>query len=137
MSSIRNPLSAILEKHVLTGPNYLDWLRNLKIVLNSERFTYTLDKSSPDEAPTGCSFDELQTYKDWYDHDLKAKCYMLASMSDKLQRRFEDAKNTADIHLHIKELFGDQTRPLRHGHCKRSYKEYLDHNGSEKGDGKK
>ncbi|XP_073152921.1 uncharacterized protein [Henckelia pumila] len=36
------------------------------------------------------------------------------SISNELQRRFEDAKNTADIHLHLKELFGEQTRPLRH-----------------------
>lgn len=45
MSLINNSLSAILYKHILTGLNYHNWL-NLKIVLNSERITYTLEKSS-------------------------------------------------------------------------------------------
>ena len=39
-------------------------------------------------------------------------------MNDELQRRFEDAKSAADIHLHLKELFGDQTRPLKHATVK-------------------
>ncbi|XP_073137320.1 uncharacterized protein [Henckelia pumila] len=39
-------------------------------------------------------------------------------MNDELQRYFEDAKNAADIHLHLKELFGEQTRPLRHATVK-------------------
>ncbi|XP_073133899.1 uncharacterized protein [Henckelia pumila] len=41
-----------------------------------------------------------------------------ASMNDELQRRFEDAKNAANIHLHLKELFSEQTRPLRHATVK-------------------
>ncbi|XP_073137199.1 uncharacterized protein [Henckelia pumila] len=41
-----------------------------------------------------------------------------ASMNEELQRRFEGAKNAADIHLHLKELFDEQTRPLRHATIK-------------------
>ncbi|XP_073122700.1 uncharacterized protein [Henckelia pumila] len=130
MSSIHNLLSTILDKHVLAGPNYLDWLRNVKIVLNSERIAYSLENSPPVEAPTRCSHVELQAYKDWCDHDLKGKCYVMYSMSDELHRCFEDAKNAADIHLHLNKLFGEQTRPLRHRHCKRNCKGYLDQNGS-------
>ena len=109
MSSIRNPLSTILDKHVLTGPNYLTWLRKLKILLNSEKIAYTLTESPPVEAPTDCTPEELQAYKEWCDHDLMARCYMLTSMNDELQRRFEDAKSDADIHLHLKELFVEKT----------------------------
>ncbi|XP_073120685.1 uncharacterized protein [Henckelia pumila] len=112
MSSIRNPLSAILDKHVLTGPNYLNWLRNLKIFLNSKRIEYTLEKPPPFEAPTGCSL--VEKFKDWCDHDMISKCYMQTSMSDELQRIFEDPKNAADIHMHLKNFFGEQTRSIRH-----------------------
>ncbi|MQM11802.1 hypothetical protein Taro_044712 [Colocasia esculenta] len=38
-----NPLRGILDANKLTGPNYLDWLRNLKIVLRSERIAYVLE----------------------------------------------------------------------------------------------
>ncbi|XP_073135718.1 uncharacterized protein [Henckelia pumila] len=43
---------------------------------------------------------------------------MQTSINDELQRRFEGAKHAADIHLYLKELFGEQTRPLRHATVK-------------------
>ncbi|KZV30991.1 hypothetical protein F511_23940 [Dorcoceras hygrometricum] len=51
MSSIKNPLAAILDSNKFTGLNYQDWLQNLNIVLASEKLLYTLEKSSPKEAP--------------------------------------------------------------------------------------
>ncbi|KZV34462.1 guanosine nucleotide diphosphate dissociation inhibitor 2-like [Dorcoceras hygrometricum] len=38
------------------------------------------------EAPADVSPEELTRLEKWWDHDLKAKCYMLASMSNELQR---------------------------------------------------
>ncbi|XP_075489493.1 uncharacterized protein LOC142528335 [Primulina tabacum] len=99
----RNPLSIILDQNKLTGPNYNDWFRNLKIVLNSEKIAYVLDKKPPNEAASDVSETELAKLEKWWDHDLQAKSYMLASMSNELQRRFEEATNAADIHLHLKE----------------------------------
>ncbi|XP_073064008.1 uncharacterized protein [Primulina eburnea] len=43
---------------------------------------------------------------------------MLASMSNELQRRFEKVVNVADIHFHLKELYGVQTRSDRHATIK-------------------
>ncbi|XP_073139007.1 uncharacterized protein [Henckelia pumila] len=111
--SNRNPLSAILDTNKLTGPNYSDWLRNLKIVLASEKLTYVLTKAPPKEAAKDISPDELKKLETWWDHDLKAKCYMLASMSNELQRQFEETVNAASIHLHLQELYGAQTRAER------------------------
>ena len=31
-----NPLSVILKENKLTGPNYIDWKRNLNLVLTAE-----------------------------------------------------------------------------------------------------
>ena len=42
--SASNQLARILETNRLTGLNYKDWLRNLKIVLNSEKLGYVLDQ---------------------------------------------------------------------------------------------
>ncbi|XP_073151897.1 uncharacterized protein [Henckelia pumila] len=116
--STRNSLSAILEQNKLTGPNYQDWLRNIKIVLNSERIAYVLEKKPPKEAAPNISETELAKLEKWWDHDLQAKSYILASMSNELQRRFEDAANAADIHFHLKELYGVQTRSERHATVK-------------------
>ncbi|KZV25649.1 hypothetical protein F511_32062 [Dorcoceras hygrometricum] len=59
MSSIKNPLAAILDSNKFTGLNYQDWLRNLKIVLASEKLLYTLEKTPPKEAPADASPEEL------------------------------------------------------------------------------
>ncbi|XP_075479288.1 uncharacterized protein LOC142520173 [Primulina tabacum] len=116
--STRNPLSIILDQNKLIGPNYHDWFRNLKIVLNSERIAYVLDKKPQMEAAPDISWIELAKLEKHWDHDLQAKSYMLASMSNKLQRRFEEAVNAADIHLHLKKLYDVQTRSERHATVK-------------------
>ncbi|XP_073153164.1 uncharacterized protein [Henckelia pumila] len=95
--STRNPLSAILEQNKLTGPNYQDWLRNLKIILNSERIAYVLEKKPPKEAAPNISETELAKLEKW---------------------RFEDAVNVVDIHFHLKELYGVQTRSEIHATVK-------------------
>ncbi|XP_073033742.1 uncharacterized protein [Primulina eburnea] len=112
--SSRNPLSVILHQYKLTGPNYLDWLRNFKIVLNYDKIPYVLKKVPPKEAAANASAKELAKLEKCWDNDLQAKSYMLASMSNELQRRFEEAVNAADIYGHLQELYGELARPLRH-----------------------
>ena len=41
-----NPLARILKINHLTGTNYKDWLRNLKIVLTFEKLGHVLDQES-------------------------------------------------------------------------------------------
>ncbi|KZT75591.1 hypothetical protein F511_47383 [Dorcoceras hygrometricum] len=81
MSSIQNPLAAILDRNKFTGLNYQDWLRNLKIVLVSEKLLYMLEKSPPKEAPADISLEELTKLNQWWDDELKTRCYMMASIS--------------------------------------------------------
>ena len=40
-------LKMIFEADKLTGPNYVDWLRNLKRVLRSEKLDYVMERSVP------------------------------------------------------------------------------------------
>ena len=42
-------LRSILEKDKLNGTNFLDWYRNLRIVLRQERKEYILDQPIPEE----------------------------------------------------------------------------------------
>ena len=42
--SVSNPLARILEINHLIDTNYKDWLRNLKIILTSEKLSYILDQ---------------------------------------------------------------------------------------------
>ena len=37
-----NPLSVILKENKLTGPNYINWKRNLNLVLTAEEYKFVL-----------------------------------------------------------------------------------------------
>ncbi|XP_052189941.1 uncharacterized protein LOC127799751 [Diospyros lotus] len=110
----KNPLAGLLDTNKLTGPNYLDWLRNLKIVLDSEKITYVMDKAPPEKVLEASTREELTTWQKWKDDDLQARCYMMASMSNELQKQHEKMEHAAEIHLHLQELYGEQTRHVRY-----------------------
>ena len=65
----KNSLAIILETNKLIGPNYHDWLRNLKIVLDSKKRTYVLDGTLPDTAPDDDK-DTHNTIAKWFEDDL-------------------------------------------------------------------
>ncbi|KZV37062.1 hypothetical protein F511_05302 [Dorcoceras hygrometricum] len=81
MVSMKNPLAAILDSKRFTGLNYQDWLRNLNLVLASEKLLYTIEKSPPEETPANISPEELITLNQWRDDEVKTRCYVMASMS--------------------------------------------------------
>ena len=58
-----NPLSIILENHRLTEPNFINWLRNLKVILASERILYVLKQSPPGPLPPNVMQEECDTLK--------------------------------------------------------------------------
>ncbi|KZV20758.1 hypothetical protein F511_04116 [Dorcoceras hygrometricum] len=72
MSSFKNPFAAILDSNKFTGLNYQDWLRNLNLVLASEKLLYTIEKCPPKEAPADISPEELVTLKQWWDDEVKS-----------------------------------------------------------------
>ena len=47
--SSTNPLHYIMDANRLTSSNFTDWLRNLKILLKSERIAYVLEELSVEE----------------------------------------------------------------------------------------
>ena len=42
-----SPLVTILNQNKLTGSNYVDWIRNLDIVLTAEKHKYVLPQPCP------------------------------------------------------------------------------------------
>ena len=82
--SSSNPLARIFDTNRLTGTNYKDWLQNLRIVLNSKKFTHILDQEAA-ALPACPSADQRAALEKWIDEDNKAKYCILASMSNDLQ----------------------------------------------------
>ena len=119
---MNNPLARILKNYRLTGPNYVDWFRNLRIVLNYEKISYVLDTPNLNEIPEGASEADRVTYQKWQDDDLSAKSYILASMSNELQRQHENMPDASSMILHLQELYGEQSRTVRYEISKKLFR---------------
>ena len=82
--STSNLLTHIFETNQLIGSNYKDWLKNLRIILTSEKIGYVLDQDAP-TLPACPTVEQRAALDKWTDDDLRVKCYVLALMSNELQ----------------------------------------------------
>lgn len=124
----KNPLSTILDSNRLVGPNYADWYRNLKIVLQSERKDSVLDAPLPRVTRTSTD-DEHATFDKWTDDNIQVRCIMMASMTNELQKQFEHVTISKDIIKSLEELYGTRTRRERFAISKELFQAHS-HEGS-------
>ncbi|GAV74374.1 UBN2_3 domain-containing protein [Cephalotus follicularis] len=108
-----NPFTVILEKNQLTCRNYVDWLRNVKIVLNSEDIDYVLEAHMPALPAEDALTEEHTIYKKWVADEKKVRSYLMASMSNAIQVLHESMQDSREILLHLRELYGETSRNAR------------------------
>ena len=77
MSTIVN-LRSILEANKLTGTNFMDWLRNLRIVLKAEKIAYVLDAPLLMSPSVDAYVGDRIAYQKHLDDSIIAACIMLA-----------------------------------------------------------
>ena len=82
-------LRGILDANKLTSPNYVDWLRNLRIVLTQKKLFYILDSLDPELIGEDASKEEKATHNMCLNDSMTIRCIMLALMSNELQRQHE------------------------------------------------
>jgi len=68
-SSSFNPLATILTQNKLEGPNYVDWKRNLDIVLTAEEYKFVLTEECPPEPKDEDFEDDKKKYQKWIKAD--------------------------------------------------------------------
>ncbi len=73
-------LRLILERDKLNGSNYLDWSRNLKIVLKQEKKIYILEAPLPLEPGRNATAVQRETYETKRSDSNEVTCLMLATM---------------------------------------------------------
>ena len=77
-------LRSVLEKDKLNGTNFLDWQRNLGIVLMQEMKLYVLDEPIPEEPTVNAPRAQRDTYIKHQNDSVDVKCLMLATMESEL-----------------------------------------------------
>ncbi|KAL4363528.1 hypothetical protein GQ457_04G019220 [Hibiscus cannabinus] len=83
-------LRSLLEKEKINGINFLDWFRNLRIVLKQERKEYVIEKPVPNDPSANAPRAEKDKFKKHMDDMLDIGCLMLATMTLVLQKQHED-----------------------------------------------
>ena len=58
-----NPLAISLNQNKLSGPNYVDWKKNLDIVLTAKEYKYILPKECPDLSTANAPRSETERYE--------------------------------------------------------------------------
>ena len=79
-----SPLTTILSQNRLTGENYVDWKRNLDIVLTVDGHKYILTTPCPPKPSNDSTQEEKDAYKAWLRSDEVTRCYILASINNVL-----------------------------------------------------
>ena len=102
-------LRSVFEKDKLTGTNFLDWFRNLRIVLKQERKLYVLDEPLPEEPADNVPRAEKNAYEKHHNDSIDVACLMLATMSSELQKDLENME-AYDMIFNLKEMFQQQAR---------------------------
>ena len=102
-----SPLVAILNQNKLIGSNYVDWKRNLDIVLTAKEHKYVLSQPCPNFPSLDAPPEKKQRYDHWQKSNEMAKYYILASISI-LHHQMQDVELVSDIMLSLKEMFGEQ-----------------------------
>ena len=103
-----NPLAAILDHNRLNGDNYVDWKRNLHIVLTTEKLQKVLTDPLTTVPLEGALEEERKAYEAWKASDDLAKCYILASMENVLQQQHVGMETAADMMYNLADMFANQ-----------------------------
>ena len=110
MSSAFSPLATILTQNKLTENNFIDWKRNLDIVLTAKDHAYVLTTPCPEEPAAGATAVARCEFEKWRKSNGMARCYMLAFMAGVLQHQFQSNESASAIITKLKEMFGEHGR---------------------------
>ena len=106
-----SPLSlrSVLEKDKLKedGSNFLDWFRNLGIVLKQERKLYVLEEPVPGVPSTDAPNAIKDKYKKHADDSVDVGCLILATICPELQKDLVH-QEAYELSVHLKETFQQQ-----------------------------
>ena len=91
----------------MTWPNFLDWLKNLRIVLDEEGLAYVITKPIPISPTTDGPESVQRAYKKHLVDSAKAGLIIHTSMSPKLQKRYK-TEDAYFIVRHLREHYNKQ-----------------------------
>ncbi|XP_043699772.1 uncharacterized protein LOC122650421 [Telopea speciosissima] len=111
--STRMNYAVLIKDHVLTGPNYVDWRRNIKLLLSAEGLMFVLDEDEP-EFPNEENPESKPAYELFRQKNSKAKLLVLSSLEKTIADSVKDLYLTKDMMEELKEMYGREERHAHH-----------------------
>nr|GFD46841.1 zinc finger, CCHC-type [Tanacetum cinerariifolium] len=84
-----NSIRSILDKEKLNGSNFLDWYRNLRIVLGNEQKLHHLKEALPEAPPATATAAVRNAYTCRGAEQQEVACPMLVSMTPEIQKKLK------------------------------------------------
>ena len=97
-------MRSVLEKAKLNGSNFINWSRNLRIVLKQEKKLEVLEHPLPNEPARNATNAQREAFDKRKNDSNDVTCLMLATMSPELLKQFVDME-AFEIITHLKEMF--------------------------------
>ncbi|GKA07983.1 hypothetical protein Tco_0687314 [Tanacetum coccineum] len=104
-----NSIRSILEKKKLNGSNFLDWYRNLRIVLRNEQKLHHLEEALPEAPPATAIVAVRNAYTRRVAEQQEVACLMLVSMTLEIQKNLVD-QLAFEILQELKTMFQQQAK---------------------------
>ena len=122
--------NAFLEKAKLKddGSNFVDWARNLRIILTAAQKAYVLD-APLGAPPPPATVDVVNAWQSCVDDYSIVQCAMLYSLEPGLQRRFE-RHGAYEMFQELKFIFEKNARIERYETSDKFYACKMEENGS-------
>nr|GEW51594.1 hypothetical protein [Tanacetum cinerariifolium] len=104
-----NSIRSILDKEKLNGSNFLDWYRNLRIVLRNEQKLHHLEEALPEAPSATATVVVRNAYTRRVAEQQEVACLMLVSMTLEIQKNLED-RPAFEILQELKTMFEQQAK---------------------------
>ncbi|GKE13983.1 retrotransposon protein, putative, ty1-copia subclass [Tanacetum coccineum] len=98
---------SMFEREKLSGNNFNDWFRQLKLVLRVEKKMYVIEQPIPPAPAADSTTNVLTEWNAVYDAHNEVACLMLGSMTPELHRQFENY-SPYEMFQELKSMFEKQ-----------------------------
>ncbi|GKD43524.1 hypothetical protein Tco_1268169, partial [Tanacetum coccineum] len=100
---------SMFEREKLSGKNFNEWLRRLKLVLRVEKKMFVIEQPIPPALAADSKANVLTEWNAVYDAHNEVACLMLGSMTPELHKHFENCSPYEMVH-ELKAIFEKQAR---------------------------
>ena len=109
-----NPIISILVNEQLSGENFVKWKSNMNIILLCDNYKFVLTEECPPKLARNATRNVREAYDRWIAANNKARCYLLAGMSDVLRAKHENMETAYEIMESLQRMFGRPSKQQRH-----------------------